>query len=241
VIVTNGAQGAFDLVAHVLLEPGALVAVEEPGYPPPRLLFESYGARVAAVPVDAAGLDVGRLPEGVRLIDRRGRVVYVGSFSKSLLPAVRLGYLVAPPSLQRALQAASYVAGWFAQWPAQAALASLIESGLLARHVRKMRRAYAARQERILRTLERDFAEWMVPVPSVTGLHLAARMRSRDVRLEAKVADGARRVGVRFDRLSAYCASAAPQTGIVLGYGAIPEAKIEEGLRRLRRCFAAAV
>lgn len=203
VIVTNGAQGAFDLIARVLLEPGVRVAVEEPGYPPPRLLFESYGARVAAVPVDAAGLDVGALPDDARLVyvtpshqfplgmpmpharrsallewaerhnaviieddydsefrfggrpletlqatDRRGRVIYVGSFSKSLLPALRLGFLIAPPSLQRVLQAASYVAGWHAQWPAQAALASLIDNGLLARHVRKMRREYAARHER---------------------------------------------------------------------------------------------
>jgi len=57
--------------------------------------------------------------------------------------------------------------------------------------------------------------------------------------LEERVAEGARREGVRFDRLSAYCALA-PQPGIVLGYGAIPEPKIDEGLRRLRRCFAAA-
>ena len=130
-------------------------------------------------------------------------------------------------------------AGSFVQWPAQAALASLIERGLFARHVGKMRRAYSARHDRILRTLERDFAEWLVPVPSVTGLHVAARMRSRDVRVEEKVAQAARRKGVRFDRLSAYYASAPAQTGVVLGYGAIPEPRIEEGLRRLRRCFAA--
>jgi GntR family transcriptional regulator/MocR family aminotransferase len=296
VIVTNGAQGAFDLIARVLIEPGARVAVEEPGYPPPRVLFESYGARVAAVPVDAAGLDVGALPDDARLvyvtpshqfplgmpmsharriallewaqrrsaviieddydsefhfggrpletlqaIDRSGRVIYVGSFSKSLLPALRLGFLIAPPSLQRGLQAASYVAGWHAQWPAQAALASLIDNGLLARHVRRMRREYAARHERILRALERDFAAWVVPVPSVTGMHLAARMRSRGERAEREVADRARAAGVGFDRLSVYCASVATQTGAVLGYGAIPEAKIDEGLRILRDCFARAM
>src|ERR1051325_1598301 len=68
VIVTNGAQGAFDLIARVLLEPGMRAAVEEPGYPPPRMLLESYGARIAAVRVDYSGLDVAALPPDARLI-----------------------------------------------------------------------------------------------------------------------------------------------------------------------------
>jgi GntR family transcriptional regulator/MocR family aminotransferase len=292
VIVTNGAQQAFDLIARVLLEPGARVAVEEPGYPPPRLLFESVGARVAAVPVDDSGLDVAALPNDARLvyvtpshqfplgmpmsharrvallewaerrnaviieddydsefrfggrpletlqaIDRGGRVIYAGSFSKSLLPSLRLGFLIAPPSLQHALRAASYVAGWYAQWPAQAALAALIDKGLLARHVRKMRRIYAERHDRILRTLTTDFAKWLAPVPSVTGMHLVATLRSRSVSRERDIAERARAEDAGFDRLSVYCTAKRPQTGLVLGYGAIATSNIDEGLRRLRRCF----
>lgn len=293
VIVTNGAQGAFDLVARVLVQPGARVAVEEPGYPPPRLLFESCGARVAPVPVDGAGLDVAALPPDARLVyvtpshqfplgmampharrvallewadrrgavvveddydsefrfggrpletlqalDRTGRVVYVGSFSKSLLPTLRLGFLVAPPSLREALRAASYVAGWHVQGPAQAALATLIRDGLLARHVRKARREYAARHDRLLRILERDFARWLAPVPALAGLHLTATLRSGGLRLEQEVAQRAAAAGVGLDRLSAYCAPASPpQAGVVLGYGAVSEARIAEGLSRLRECF----
>jgi GntR family transcriptional regulator/MocR family aminotransferase len=295
VVVTSGAQGAFDLVARLLIEAGARVAVEEPGYPPVRQLFESCGAGVAAVPVDEAGLKVEALPHDARLvyvtpshqfplgmpmaharrvallewaerrnavvleddydsefrfggrpletlqaIDRRGRVVYVGSFSKALLPGLRLGFLVAPPSLRDALRAASHVAGWHAPLPTQAALASFIEDGLLARHLRKARRAYAARHVRILRTLEREFSRWLAPVPSVTGMHLAARLRFGGVRLETEVAERARAAQVGFDRLSAYCAAPGRQAGIVLGYGGISDASIAEGLRRLRECVAAA-
>jgi len=291
VLITNGAQQAFDLIARVLIEPGMRVAVEEPGYPPPRLLFESLGARVSAIPVDASGLDVAALPDDVRLvyvtpshqfplgmpmsharrtallawaerrnaviieddydsefrfggrpletlqaIDRSGRVIYVGSFSKSLLPALRLGFVIAPPSLRAPLHAASYVAGWYAQWPAQAALASMIEKGLLARHVRKMRRVYADRHDRILRTLTTDFSKWLVPIPSVTGMHLAATLRKRSVRLERQLAERALEEGVAFDRLSNYCADR-PQAGVVLGYGGIASLKIDEGLRRLHACF----
>jgi GntR family transcriptional regulator/MocR family aminotransferase len=170
VLVTIGAQQAFDLIARVLLDVGSRVAVEDPGYPPARLVFESIGARVTPVPVDASGL-VTSLPDDARLvyvtpshqfplgmpmsharrasllewaerrnaviveddydsefrfggrpletlqaIDRSGRVIYVGSFSKSLLPALRLGFLIAPPSLQPQLRAASFVAGR-RRWP----------------------------------------------------------------------------------------------------------------------------
>ncbi|UGQ48346.1 MocR-like pyridoxine biosynthesis transcription factor PdxR [Massilia endophytica] len=68
VIVTNGAQQALDLLARVLLEPGACVAVEDPCYPAARQLFRSHRARVAPVPVDAEGIVVERIPEDARLV-----------------------------------------------------------------------------------------------------------------------------------------------------------------------------
>jgi GntR family transcriptional regulator/MocR family aminotransferase len=292
VIVTNGAQQAFDLIARVLIEPGAQVAVEEPGYPPPRLLFQSHGARVVGVPVDDAGLEVAALPDHARLVyvtpshqfplgmpmsharrqalldwaerrnaviieddydsefrfggrpletlqasDRSGRVIYVGSFSKSMLPALRLGFLIAPPALQKILQTANFVAGWHAAWPTQAALAAFMEKGLFARHIRKMRREYAARHDRIVRTLTRDFARWLVPIVSETGMHVCATLRSQSVRREGEIAARARANGVGLDRLSTYCGTG-DRAGFVLGYGAIPLSKIDEGLRRLRACLA---
>ena len=278
----------------MLIEPGARVAVEDPGYPPPRLLFESLGAKVACVGCDAEGLDVASLPDDARLvyvtpshqfplgmpmsharrtallgwaerrnavvieddydsefrfggrpletlhaIDRTGRVIYVGSFSKVMLPALRLGFLVAPASLQRALKAASYVAGWHCQWPAQAALANFLDGGLLARHIRKMRREYAARHDRILSELAGDSAAWLEPVPSAAGMHLCARLRSPSVSLERDVAGRAHASGLGLDRLSSYC-TGEPQAGLVLGYGAIATARVDVGLRRLRTCFVGA-
>jgi GntR family transcriptional regulator/MocR family aminotransferase len=291
IFVTTGARGAFDLIARVLLDPGGQVAVEDPGYPPPRLLFESCGARVAPVRCDGAGLDVQALPENARLVyttpshqfplgvamshvrriallqwaerhdaviveddydsefrfggrpletlhalDRSGRVIYVGTFSKSLLPSLRLGFLVAPESLRPALFAASYAAGSYPEAPAQGALSAFIETGLLARHLRRMRRAYAARHERILRVLERDFADWIELWPSLTGMHVAGTLRRGGVRLEAALARCALAKGVRFDRLSWYSAARPRAAGVVIGYGAIREARIDEGLRRLRAC-----
>jgi hypothetical protein len=66
VLVTHGAQQALDLIGRVLIEPGGTVAVEEPGYWPARLLFQSLGARVVGVPVDGEGIDVAATPAAVR-------------------------------------------------------------------------------------------------------------------------------------------------------------------------------
>src|SRR5688572_26156532 len=91
--------------------------------------------------------------ESLQGLDRGGRVIYVGTFSKSLLPALRLGFLVAPPSLLPALRQAKWLTDWHSAAPAQAALAQFIDEGLFARHVRRMRTEYQARQETILDAL----------------------------------------------------------------------------------------
>src|ERR1041385_3133431 len=68
ITITSGAQQSLDLIARVLLEPGDRVAVEDPGYHPPRFLFQSLGAEVHGVPVDGEGIMVDQLPRGARLV-----------------------------------------------------------------------------------------------------------------------------------------------------------------------------
>lgn len=68
VVITAGAQQAFTLLARVLIEPGDIVAVEEPGYTPVRDAFESLGAKVVSMPVDSEGADPSTLPPHTRLI-----------------------------------------------------------------------------------------------------------------------------------------------------------------------------
>lgn len=278
VIITHGAQQALDLIGRILIEPGATVAVEEPGYPPARRLFQSLGARVAGVPVDAEGIDVSAIPSSARLVyvtpshqfplgtpmslarraallawaerrraavieddydsefrfaerpleplqslDRAGRVIYVGSFSKTLLPMLRLGFLIAPASLRPALRAAKQVTDWHGDVPTQAALSRFIDEGLLARHIRKAGREYAARHALIADTLARDSRFQLVP--SAAGLHLCARLSPS---LHVRPAPG---LGVEV--LESYSSEPAPQHGIVLGYGAIPLSRIPAGLSLL--------
>ena len=66
--MTQGAQQALTLLARVVLRPGDVVAMEDPGYPPARMSFTAAGARVVPVPVDADGIVVSALPADARII-----------------------------------------------------------------------------------------------------------------------------------------------------------------------------
>jgi GntR family transcriptional regulator / MocR family aminotransferase len=115
----------------------------------------------------------GRPIETLYGLDTSGRVLYVGTFSKTMMPAIRMGFVIAPPSLQAALRIARHVSDWHPPLATQAALAHFIDEGLLARHIRKMRTEYNARHERILQVLA-DQGGWLRPIESAAGLHLTA-------------------------------------------------------------------
>jgi GntR family transcriptional regulator/MocR family aminotransferase len=292
IVVTNGSQQAIDLIIRVLLAPGDIAAVEDPGYPPPRGALRAYGCRVVGVPVDAEGLMVDAIPKGVRLVyvtpshqyplgvvmsmsrrqallawasrvngaiveddydsefrygprpleplqslDESGRVLYVGSFSKVLLPTLRLGFVVAPPPLHAALRKAKHLADWHTAVIMQAAAAQFIEDGLLAQHIRRMRRVYSERHERIVRALERDFCGCLTPLPSTGGLHLAALLDERHSASDQDIVERAAAQGVAVFPLAYHYAATPPRQGLMFGYGAIPTDRIEPGLRRLRACL----
>src|SRR5690349_539261 len=141
VVVTSGAQHAVDLVARVLLEPGATVAVEDPGYLPVVRLLRSLGARHDAAIIeddyDSEFRHVDRPLEPLHRLDDSGRVVYVGSFSKVLSPELRIGFAVAPPSLAGPVTALRQLIDWHPPVMAQAALTGLLEDGTIDRHLRR--------------------------------------------------------------------------------------------------------
>jgi GntR family transcriptional regulator/MocR family aminotransferase len=179
----------------------------------------------------------GRPLDPLQTLDATGRVIYVGSFSKTLLPTLRLGFLVAPRSLRSALHKAKFVSDWHTSTIAQMALAHLIDDGAFARHIRRASRTYRERHEMLVNTLTRDFADHLELIPSTTGLHVAALARTASVEQIAAVAQRATEQGVAFQMLSSFAAGRTARAGIVLGYGAITTEEIREGLRRLRRVF----
>jgi GntR family transcriptional regulator/MocR family aminotransferase len=179
----------------------------------------------------------GRPLETLQSLDGSGRVLYVGSFSKSLLPTLRLGFLVAPEPLHSALRKAKQLADWHTALPAQAALADFIDEGLLAQHVRRMLRIYAERHARIVDVLSREFAGRLCPLPAVGGLHLAALLADGEANCDIELAERARTKGVAVLPLSYHYLGPRMRPGFLLGYGAIATTRIEEGLGRLGSCL----
>lgn len=196
------------------------------------------GAAVIEDDYDGEYRYTGRPIEALHSLDRAGRVLYVGSFSKIMLPTLRLGYVVVPPSLQRAVRTAKHLCDWHTALPSQAALARFIDEGSLARHIRTARREYQIRRDRISAAMGGELAPWLEPIPAVAGLHVSAFARVGTARDMLAVA--ARLLGqdVAMWTLSGHTTVEGARPGLILGYGAIPTDRIDEALRRLHRSLA---
>jgi GntR family transcriptional regulator/MocR family aminotransferase len=177
----------------------------------------------------------GRPLDALQTIDRHESVFYVGTFSKSLFPEVRLGFIVAPPWAVEALAAAKQHSDLLSPFPVQHTLAAFIAEGHLARHIRRMRSVYSQRRRRLLDGLHGDFARWLYPIPSFAGLHIAALLRHSEDAEE--VVKRARDRGVGVSSVGRYCIGRANTQGLIFGYGAIGEQAIAGGLSELRRCL----
>lgn len=190
----------------------------------------AHGAAILEDDYDTEFRFTGRPLEPLHSLDSGGRVVYIGSFSKVLLPALRLGFLIAPPGLRAALEKAKYLTDWHSASLQQAALASFLAEGGFARHVRRLRREYQLRKEEVDRIVRREFAGVLTPVPSSAGLHVSAFSEEP----ARPVVSAARRAGVRLYSLDGFGDPPGSVRGLVFGYGAIPLDHIEPGLRKLR-------
>ncbi len=169
--------------------------------------------------------------EPIQSLDRQGRVIYVGTFSKVLLPTLRVGYVVAPASLMPSLRAARKLSDSHGPPETQRALADLLESGLFSRHLRRLLRVYRARRDALVVVIDRHLGSVLERLPSAAGLHLAARCR--DDRLDVAVwVARARAVGVAIESLVPYAVHH-PIPGLAFGYGLVDERRIGEGVRRL--------
>lgn len=179
----------------------------------------------------------GRPLEPLQSLDDSGRVLYVGSLSKVMLPTLRLGFVVAPASIHPALCKAKFLADWHTPVATQGAAASFIEDGLLAQHIRRMRRIYAERHERLRGILLESFSGCLTPLPSAGGLHFTAYLEGRAPATDTEVAKRAREAGIAILPLSYHYVTREPRAGLKFGYGAIQAERIEEGLSRLRACL----
>jgi GntR family transcriptional regulator/MocR family aminotransferase len=162
-------------------------------------------------------------------LDDDGRVVYTGTLSKVLLPALRLGYLVAPESLQPAIAGAKWLTDRHVALLYQAVLALFIEEGYFDRHLRRMRKVYERRRNVLLEALDNAFGSRCQVTGTQSGIHVLVRIEG--------ITDGpefvrlAHRRGVGIALADAYYAAAPPAgAGFIVGYSSIDESKIAEGV-----------
>ena len=166
-----------------------------------------------------------------------GCVIYIGTFSKVLFPALRLGYLIVPPTLVDAFIHARLAADTHSSAIEQAALAEFMREGHFARHIRRMRALYAERQAILLDAAAHDLAGLLDIQPDATGMHLLGWLPSGvDDRAAAERAGV---YGVRVLPLSWLRIEPAEQGALLLGYSAASEAEIRAGVKRLAAALRA--
>ncbi|MDQ6931034.1 MAG: PLP-dependent aminotransferase family protein [Candidatus Eremiobacteraeota bacterium] len=277
IVITNGAQSAFALVARTLLNPADIVIVEDPGYANVRAMMIAEGLQIFGAPVDEQGIDVASFPKRARLVfvtpshqypsgvvlslerrfallnwaakndawiveddydaefnytnrpqpalqglDAEGRVIYAGTFSKVLSPALRIAYLVMPRALKPAFEAIHSVTGGAPSAVLQAALAHFIETGSFSRHVTRMRKVYDERRCFVRDEFLKQAGAHFEIQDSRAGLHFIARLQkgASDVRVSERAAVR----GLIVPALSSYYHDSPPRNGLVIGYAVAPPA-----------------
>jgi len=164
-------------------------------------------------------------------MDARGRVIYVGTFSKVLFPALRVGYLVVPPALWEAFVAAREALDVFSPTLYQLALADFIRDGDFARHLRRMRAVYLDRRNALLAGLAEHCGDVLTVHNADAGLHVATLLPDGvdDTEVVARMA-AARLTAIP---LSSCYAAEPRRAGLLLGFGGSDEATLTAATRTL--------
>jgi GntR family transcriptional regulator/MocR family aminotransferase len=178
----------------------------------------------------------GRPLPALKSLDRSDRVIYAGSFSKTLLPELRLGYLVAPRDLVKPLTRAAQVSSAAPARLMQAVVAEFLESGQFARHLHRMRRLYGERREALADALRQTFADHLSVELQHGGMHLLARLPPSTDDMRVSRVAGAAGLGVQ--ALSAMYEGEARKKGLLLGFTNVPASKARALCRKLQKSIA---
>ncbi len=170
-------------------------------------------------------------------LDRADRVIYVGTFSKTVFPALRLGYLIVPPHLVDRFARTRLAVDHLAPTLEQAALADFIEEGHFTRHLRRMRSAYSERQSALLTAAERECGDMMTIEPADAGMHAIGWLSMRGADDQA-ISERALALGIEAPALSSYCAGIKLPPALLLGFAAIRPRTMAPALRKLRSVLA---
>jgi GntR family transcriptional regulator/MocR family aminotransferase len=166
-------------------------------------------------------------------LDRDDRVIYMGTFSKALSPALRMSYLVLPPDLL--FQWNKLFDNHYPEvpWLSQAILQSYMEKGYWSKHLRKAQARNKRKYQALVGALRKYLGERVNVTENGSGLHLL--VGTLDGRSQDELIEKARQAGVKVYATSRYWMGVEHplQSLVLIGFSAIPEAKIEPGIKRL--------
>lgn len=291
IVICAGLQHSLDLVAHLLHESHATVAVESPGYHLPASVFRNNGFNIVPVSVGPDGIDLDalkacggtiayvtpshQLPMGyvmpvanrLKLIEWAesggnliieddydselryhgkpipslqglrpgGNIIYTGTFSKVLSPALRLSYMVLPSSLLTRFRAFYHDYFSTVSLLEQKTMAKFMELGYWERRVRRMRIGYQKKHDAMLSAIEQHFGTRATVVGQGAGLHLVIQLQGENPG-EAEIIRLAAQSGINLFPFSATCVTGAPDvTSLLLGFGGMSAAEIGQGIELLSR------
>ncbi|OAB35881.1 hypothetical protein PMSD_12855 [Paenibacillus macquariensis subsp. defensor] len=167
-------------------------------------------------------------------LDSSSRVIYVGSFSKILFPALRIGYAILPPALIKPFLAIKWITDRMSPTLEQEALADFIQSGQYAKHVSQMSKLYASRRACLVDALDQEFGDRIHYFGDEAGLHLLIELDTTAT--EELIAKKALQYGTQIYPASDYYIDSQPSKAtFLLGYANLSESQIRAGIKLVAR------
>lgn len=172
----------------------------------------------------------------IHSLDSTGKVLYLGSISKALLPVFNLGYMVLPPSLVPVFKERMPEYDQPVSVIDQLTFGQFLQTGYWFRHVQRMRKNYARKRELFFQAVTEYMGHHVVMRGKDSGLHLFLTVRTE--RSEEELIDAALRAGIRVYETSRYWfRDPASYPTVLLGYGAMEEKQIKDGIQRLAKAW----
>jgi GntR family transcriptional regulator / MocR family aminotransferase len=174
----------------------------------------------------------GRPLASLQGLDQGGRVIYVGTFSKTIFPSMRIGCAVVPPELVGIFTTARAINDTHSSLIDQAILTEFIGDGHFERHVRRMRTLYAERQQTLIAECEKNLTGLLSVKKADAGMHVVGWLPEgvSDKAIGGKAAEQ----NLKLAPISAYCVKKLRRGGLILGYTAFEKNQIKEGVKKLK-------
>lgn len=168
----------------------------------------------------------------VQAMDLGGRVIYIGTFSKTMFPALRLGYLVVPPNFVDAFRRAIAFTSRQPSFLEQITLSNFISEGFFGKHIRSIRAIYAERRSCLIELIERNLVDFIEIKRSEAGMHLVGELRNK--LCGRKLVERAAQKGLFLSAISEYCINAKIPDALLFGFTSITTNEMAPGVAALR-------